>query len=172
LSNNTFESNGQVVGPTTGFNGLEFFANFSGTALISGNTFRSNTGNGLFIGSAPQTIQVVNNLFDNNFVGLTLDASDAAVNATVQGNTFTVPTGAPSSFEGLFGLGSGVTATIGGPGSAANTFVNYANFFSIDPSHSGGNPTREVGCPNFTILTNTFLRGGSPLDPGLAIKQC
>ena len=35
LTSNTFASNGEVVGPTTGLNGLEFFTDFSGTAVIS-----------------------------------------------------------------------------------------------------------------------------------------
>ncbi len=154
LMNDTFASNGEVVGPTTGLNGVEFNANFTGTAVVSGNSFENNTGDGLFIGSSPSTIQVVNNVFNNNFVGLALYANGTSVNANVQSNTFEVPSSAPSSFGGLFAEGSGVTATVGGPGNQGNVFDGFATGFSI--FQSNGEPSQDLGNPNLNILANTF----------------
>src|SRR5262249_27382341 len=165
-------SNGEVLGPTTGLNGLEFFTNFTGTAVVSGNTFRANTGNGIFIGSSASTIQVANNTFDSNFVGMTLDALVAPLSATIQGNTFTVPVGTPGTYVGILAFGSGVTSTIGGDGALGNTFENYTDGNFIHQMDSGGSPNRIVGCPNDTILANTFTRAGRPVAASVAILPC
>ncbi len=74
LQNNTFSSNGEVAGPTTGLDGVELNNDFTGTALIEGNSFLGNTGDGLYIGSAPEVVQVLDNVFQNNFVGVALNA--------------------------------------------------------------------------------------------------
>jgi parallel beta-helix repeat protein len=172
LSGNTFASNGQVFGPTTGFNGIEFFSKFTGSATISGNTFTGNTESGLFISGTSSAIQVTGNTFTDNFVGLNMDASSASVNAVIKGNTFMVALG--STYQGLDAAGSGVTATIGGDGSAQNIFKNYAygrtGQSSILQFHVSAGQT--VGCPNLSILTNTYLSGGNPVDPSQAILPC
>jgi Right handed beta helix region len=168
LTGNTFASNGTVVGATSGFNGVEFYNDFTGSAVVSGNTFSNNTASGLFISGASQTVQITGNTFDGNFVGLNMDASSAPINAVIQGNTFTVTPG--STYQGLDAAGSGVTATIGGSGSAQNIFENYAYQRSILQFHVSNGQT--VGCPNLSILANSYLSGGSSVDPSQAILPC
>ena len=169
LTGNTFASNGQVVGYASGFNGVEFFG-FSGTADVSGNTFRDNTASGIDVGGAPQGMQIADNVFDGNLVGLNLDAASAPISAVVQGNTFTVPFGSSSLFQGLVAAGSGVTATIGGTGAEENLFENYSYRASILQFHSSG--SSEIGCPNLSILANSYQQGGRSVDPSQAILPC
>ena len=52
LVDNTFASNGQIRGEGTGLNGVEFFTDFTGTAIVTGNDFENNTAAGIFSGSA------------------------------------------------------------------------------------------------------------------------
>ena len=91
LTGNTFASNGTAFGATSGFNGVEFFSDFTGSATISGNTFSNNTASGLFISSSStsQAMQITGNTFDGNFVGLNMDASVSPIDAVILGNTFT-----------------------------------------------------------------------------------
>lgn len=168
LTGNTFASNGTVVGFASGFNGLEFDA-FTGSAVVSGNTFSNNTANGIFIGGASQTLQITGNTFDDNLVGLDMDASAAPIGALIQGNTFTGAAG--SADQGLVAAGSGVTATIGGFGAAQNTFANYGYQLSILQYHSSGSD-ESIGCPNLSILTNTYLSGGQAVSSSQAIAPC
>jgi hypothetical protein len=56
-----------------------------------------------------------------------------------------VPAGAPTSFVGLFALGSGVSATVGGTGSQSNVFSGLGNFNSISEAHTGGPHNRNLG---------------------------
>jgi hypothetical protein len=172
LIDNSFDSNGEVVGPTTGLNGLEFNGNFTGTAVVSGNTFQNNTADGLFIGNAPNTIQVVNNLFDNNLAGIVLYSSGTTISVNIQSNTFQVPATAPSNFFGFLAIGSGASATIGGPGGQGNDFNGFADHTSIGEANAGGPQNQFLGCPNVTILANTFQRDGVTLQPSQAINPC
>jgi hypothetical protein len=167
LTGNTFASNGTVVGYVSGFNGVEF-SGFTGTAVVSGNTFSANTANGIFIGGASQALQITGNTFVNNLVGLNMDASVAPIAAVIQGNTFTTSLG--SGDQGLVAAGSGVTATIGGPGSEGNTFANFAYQRSILKYYASRGQT--IGAPNLTILANMYLSGGTPVDPSQAILPC
>jgi Pectate lyase superfamily protein len=166
--NNTFASNGKVFGATTGLNGIEFNPAFTGTAVVSGNLFPGNTGFGLYVGSAPSTIQIVNNVFNDNFVGLALYAEGTSVNANVEGNTFEVSAGAPTNFEGLFAAGSGVTATVGGPGTQGNIFNGFGDHLFI--YQTNGIPNPVLGWPNLNILANTYERAGAPVSPSDAIQ--
>jgi len=102
---------------------------------------------------ATNNIQIANNTFDNNVVGVFLDASSAPISATVQGNTFVVPIGSPDTDVGLLATGSGVTATIGGDGSLANTMENYANGAFIIESHGSSNGSWAT--PKITIYSST-----------------
>jgi hypothetical protein len=171
LLGNTFASNG-VGGPSTGLNGAEFFgnlndpSNYGGAAVLSGNVFENNTAYGIFIGSATQNIQILNNHFDDNVAGVFMDDtySAAPINATIQGNTIDVP--APISdpndlHKGIIAHGKGITATVGGTGTQANTLENY--FFSAN-SPNGGYFIFESGNPKLTnLLENTFTSAGSPV---------
>ena len=126
----------------------------------------NNTAAGIFSGSAPNNLQITNNTFDNNVVGVFLGASAASISATVQGNTFVVPVGSSDTDVGILAIGS-VTATVGGNGALANTMENYANGRFI--AESNGSPGPFVGDPNLTILENTFLDAGIPVPLSQAI---
>jgi parallel beta-helix repeat protein len=161
LRGNTFSMNSTVKGfiPGSGFDGVEFFYTFTGSAILSGNTFSDNTAIGVYIGSSSSPIQVLNNTFDNNVVGVDLDAAVAPLSAVVQGNTFTVPAGSAAVKQGVAADGSGVTATIGGTGSQENTFQNYVSGSAIVQENVNGNAAGvlvPVGNPNLTILDNNF----------------
>jgi parallel beta-helix repeat protein len=154
LTGNTFTLNSTVRGfiPGVGFDGVEFFHTFTGTAIVSGNTFSDNTAHGVYIGGSSSPIQILNNTFDNNAVGLSLDASVAPLSAVVEGNTFTVSAG--STDQGVYADGSGATATIGGTGAQENSFQNYASGNAIVQNNLNGQPVVPVGYPNLTILGN------------------
>ena len=174
LTDNTFASNGEVVGPTTGLNGLEFNANFTGTAVVSGNVFQNNTADGLFIGSSPNAVQVVNNVFDNNLFGIALYSDGTSVSANIQGNTFDVPGIANATYQyvGLFALGSGVSATVGGAGSQGNSFSETVDNTSIVEAHTGGPQNQYLGCPSLDVLANTYEQGGVAIPASQAIQPC
>lgn len=171
LIGNSFTSNGQVFGPITGFNGVEFYRSFSGSAVVSGNSFIGNTANGLFVGGSPNTIQIVNNLFDDNFFGMTLDAAEGStmINAVVQGNTIRIPLNSSHDGVGLNAIGGGLTATIGGTGSLGNTFENYTGPFIYIADGDAG--AHGAGYPTLTILTNTYTNNGQPVDPSKAVVR-
>jgi parallel beta-helix repeat protein len=172
LTGNTFASNGEVFGPTTGLNGLEFNGNFTGNALVSGNVFQGNTGDGIFIGSAPNTIQITNNVFNDNFAGIALYSDGTSIHVNIQSNTLEIPATTPTPFVGLFALGSGISATVGGSGSLGNVFNGYGNNVSIYQTQTGGPQNQNLGCPNLNILANTYERGGVALAPSEAIEPC
>jgi hypothetical protein len=173
LTDNTFASNGQIVDISKGLNGLEFFGSrgnsqtYTGTAVVSGNSFLNNTASGIDVGSAGH-LTVSNNQFSGNVVGLFLDGTGASINASVVGNTIAVTPGSSSSSQGIVVVGSGVTATIGGAGGDANTIENFVDGVFIYEATGGG---ANAGSPNATILTNNYLRNGSPVDPSAAIHR-
>jgi parallel beta-helix repeat protein len=167
LVDNTFASNGEIRGAGPGFNGVEFEPGFTGTGTLTGNLFQDNTASGLWIGSAPNNIQVLNNTFDNNYAGVFLDSTAGAVSATIQGNTIDVPLGATVGEVGILLIGPGVTATVGGDGALANTIENYVNGEFIHVSST--NPNGSIGNPNATILGNVYLRAGVAISPADAI---
>lgn len=133
ITGNVFELNGTrgTRGPG-GFNGVEI-AGLGAAMTISGNMFSANTLNGIYVGDG--TVTVLNNVFFNNFLGMTIDNPlNRPVNVTVKGNTFELPNGAPYS-EGVFmasSTGASLTITIGGSAAAdKNTFRNYGSFPAI-----------------------------------------
>jgi hypothetical protein len=172
LRNNTFASNGTVVGPTTGLNGVEFMNGFAGSAYILGNSFVNNTGNGLYLGSNSGLTQVLNNYFDNNFVGLTMDtAPGGSLRANVQGNTIRKPVGADSNFVGILAIGRNLTATIGGDGNLGNSIQNYITGTFVYINDGDGND-HSAGFPNLTFLTNSFTdANGQAVSPSKAIHK-
>jgi hypothetical protein len=170
--NNVFQSNGpgKPRGPS-GLNGVEFFANFTGTATVSGNQFLNNTGNGLYVGGSPNMLQITNNMFVNNYVGIGLDsaASGTQIMANIQGNQISVPAGSTQASVGILAIGGGLSATIGGPGTAGNTILNYANNTFIYEA-TGDVPSQNTGSPHLNIQANTFMRDGQSISPGNAIN--
>lgn len=170
LTGNTFALNGQVVGITQGYDGIEFYGiagqphHYTGTAVVSDNSFLNNTAVGIFVSSAGQ-ITISDNQFQGNIVGLFLDGTNATVNASVVGNTIGTVPNPPSGYQGVVAQGTGLTATIGGTGSNANTFENYPDNASIYEATGGG---IYSGPPNLTILTNIYLQNGQPVDPSVA----
>ena len=173
LYGNTFASNGQVVGETTGLNGVEFLGGYSGNAVVSGNTFVNNTANGLFIGGAPNNILVSGNQFldsiQGNVGGLAMDSSVTTIHATVVGNTFIGPANPANDQVGILALGNALTATVGGSGSDANVFQNYLNGNFINQDVGSG---PNQGCPNLSFPGNSFSRNGNPVAPSDAIRNC
>ena len=168
LTGNTFASNGQVVGFASGFDGVEFYL-FNGSAVVSGNTFSNNTGDGVFLVGTPQAFQITGNTFDDNLVGLNLGAG-GTVNAVIQGNTFAGVMG--SIDQGLVAAGSGVTATVGGSGSNANTFENFGNNVSIFEQNQNGQG-QNIGLPKLVdVLMNNFLEDGVSVPASQAIGTC
>ncbi len=73
----------------------------------------------------PTAIQVDDNNFAGNFVGITLDSSTGStIDASLLGNTFTSPgpmTIGTANPVGILAIGGGLTATIG----QGNTLQNY-----------------------------------------------
>ena len=171
LIGNTFQSDGTPDGVLK-LGGVEFYgepndsSNYTGAAVLSGNVFQSNTLYGIYAGSATQPIQIVNNRFDNNVVGvflssLFLGTPAAPVNAIIQGNTIDVATPATDNMDkGIIGWGNAVYATIGGPGAQGNTLENY-DYSATTPNN--GFFIYESGGPQLTILTNTFTSAGNPV---------
>jgi hypothetical protein len=172
LTGDTFASNGEVVSEIAGLNGVEFFGvpgqadNYTGTAVVSGNIFENNTANGLFIGSSSNTMQIVNNVFENNIVGLSMDSTAAVINATVAGNTFEVPVGTADNYAGILAIGSGVTATIGGAGAQENVIENYTDGNFI---HEALAPGQNAGGANLNIQANIYTYAGRTVPPSDAI---
>jgi parallel beta-helix repeat protein len=149
LTGNTFAMNSTVGSfmPGVGFDGIEFFHTFTGSAVVEGNKFSNNTADGIYIGGSSSPIQVLSNTFFNsvvgtNILGVDLDSTVASLSAVIQGNTFTVSPG--SSDQGIFADGSGATATIGGTGTQENTFQNYSSNKAIV----------QANAPHLTILGN------------------
>jgi parallel beta-helix repeat protein len=175
LTGNTFASNGQIHDIVKGFNGLEFLGgpgnpdNYTGTAVVTGNSFVNNTAMGIYVGSAGH-LTVAENQFSGNVVGIFLDGTGASINATVVGNTIEVDPNsiAPSGWQGIVASETGVTATIGGSGGDSNTLVNYPDGAFIYEA-TGQRGDAHFGPPNLTIGTNKYLRNGQPVDQSAAI---
>jgi parallel beta-helix repeat protein len=187
LFGNTFQSDGRPDGALL-LGGVEFYGepslpnNYTGAAVLSGNVFLNNPLYGIYVGSATQAIQILNNRFNNNVVGVFLSsyflgAPAAPVNAIIQGNT--IDLSAPTSddtYKGIIAWGSAVTATIGGPGAQGNILENYdysattpdSGFFIYEKVDSGSLTYERAG-PNLTILANTFASGGNPVPEANAI---
>ena len=109
-----------------GYNGIEVFQTCIGSQIISGNTFDSNSLNGVFVGGGTAT--VTSNIFSNNATGMALyvdDNSSTNTSATVYGNQFN-----SNLLDGLFvylnpGTSKSVTATVGGAATGQpNSFLN------------------------------------------------
>ena len=171
LTGNTFASNGQVVGISTGRNGIEFFGaagnsdNYTGSAVVSGNSFTSNTANGIYVGSAGN-LTISNNQFSGNVVGLFLDGTGASINATVTGNTIAVAPNPPDNWNAIVAVGTDVTATIGGSGANGNTIENY---LMGDYIHEAIGTGPNAGVPKVTVLANTYLQNGAPVPVSYAV---
>jgi parallel beta-helix repeat protein len=165
FTGDTFSSNGVTVGESTGLNGLEFLSGYSGTAVVTANSFLNNTGNGIYVGGSATSMQIVGNQFQGNVGGIFLDSTLSTVKATVQGNTFTgQPASPPIYYQGIVAVGGGLTATIGGSGAAANTFTNYSDGNYIYEAQGANGSS-----PNVTILTNIYTYNGTPVPPSVAI---
>jgi hypothetical protein len=177
LSGNTFASNG-APNASLQLGGVEFYGvpnssgNYTGTAVVSNNVFLNNTLYGIYIGSASQAVQILNNQFENNVVGIFLSSLHlgvpaAPVNAIIQGNTIEIPSpSTDDTYKGIIGWGSQVSATIGGPGAAGNTLENY-DYLATTPDN--GFFIFESGGPTLMIQANTFTSAGNPVTQADAI---
>ncbi len=171
LIGNTIASNGQVVGITTGLNGVEFFGapgqanTYTGTAVVSNNSFQSNTANGIFVDGGGN-LTISDNQFTGNVVGIFLDGAGAPINATVVGNTIVTPINSPIGNNGITLQGTGLTATIGGSGQSANTIENFSDYAFIVVS-AGSGPL--AGSPHDSLLANSYLQNGHSIPSSEAV---
>jgi parallel beta-helix repeat protein len=167
---NTFAENGVTFGPVAGMNGIEIAYNFVGYAHIQGNRFINNTANGLYIGSAPNEIQIIGNEFSGNWAGISFFGDQPRDSyARIVANHFTIPPDFPEVTFGVAGIGSRIHATIGGPGNQANVFDGYRDYLSIIGNNAGGDPYLVLGYPKFNILKNTYMRRGVAIPESRAI---
>lgn len=171
---NLFIQNGVTRSAAAGLNGLEVYENFTGTALIQGNTFKDNTAGGLQLNG--HTITVIGNVFDNNLIGVAVNGvyvppitstsypGQTAI-VTLKRNRFIVPVG--STVEtGLFVLGSAATVTVGSTDPAdANTFTNFYDYRAIAPDNHGGGVSTDWGYPTMHIYTNNYVNSPNPIAP-------
>lgn len=167
---NTFADNGVTFGAATGMNGIEFAYNFTGYGYVQGNQFLRNTASGIYIGSAPNQIQIIGNYFSGNWSGVTFFGDQPRNSyARIVGNLFETPADFAEVTFGVAGIGSRVNATIGGAGGDANIFDGFRDYLSINRNNAGGNPYQVLGYPNFTILTNIYRRRGVNIPPSQAV---
>ncbi len=159
ITGNVFSGNGArgTRGPG-GNNGVEI-AGLAAPMTISGNTFSSNTLNGIFI--EDETINVLNNTFFDNYVGITVaNSKNMPVNVTIRGNLFDLPNN-PLYSEGVFmqsSTAASMTITIGGAAAAdKNTFRNYGSFPAIHCDMSNVNAQCVSG-------GNIFINSSFPVQ--------
>lgn len=147
VTGNTFSGNGTrgARGPT-GYNGLEL--NWDGTApmTIQGNTFSSNTLNGIYAGGGAASI--LDNSFVDNYLGVTVcNTTGSGTNVTLKGNLFDLSPGTPYS-EGVFMqplTAVPMVIAIGGtPAAEKNTFQDFGSWPAIHCSDATVNCT----CPS------------------------
>ncbi len=155
VTGNVFDHNGArgSRGQLDGNNGVEI-AGLGAPITISGNTFLRNTLNGIFADGG--TVNVLNNTFFDNFVGVTVaNDKNAPVNVTIKGNLFQLPTN-PLYSEGVFMQSTTaaiMTITIGGAAAAdKNTFRDYGSFPAI---HCDGGPINTQCVSGGNIYINS-----------------
>jgi hypothetical protein len=178
IQSNYFAHNGTTYGLPQGLNGVELLGDYVGLARILGNTFFDSTGFGVFISGSTQFAEIRGNYFNHSnaivkrvCIGMNgaLDQSGgpggSIARAVIQGNLLDIPVG-DTIQEGIFMLGAGVTATIGGAGGAnVNVFRNFAANNAIDPSDMGGGFPNDFGCPNINgdaATVNVFVNTAAP----------
>jgi parallel beta-helix repeat protein len=159
ITGNVFSGNGArgTRGPG-GNNGVEI-AGLAAPMTISGNTFSGNTLNGIFI--EDETVNVLNNTFFDNFLGVTVaNSRNMPVNVTIRGNLFDLPVN-PLYSEGVFmqsSTAASMTITIGGAAAAdKNTFRNYGSFPAIHCDMNNVNAQCVSG-------GNTFINSSFPVQ--------
>jgi len=130
VTGNLFSHNGQRGAGLAGYNGVELLTgSWNGPSMtIDGNTFLSNTGFGILVGSggsAANPVRVVNNSFDGNWLAVVvINDPNLATFALVQGNTFHNTVALTDNQTGLFIQRyppANATVTIGGPQAAGAT---------------------------------------------------
>ncbi|AMV39356.1 right-handed parallel beta-helix repeat-containing protein [Planctomyces sp. SH-PL62] len=167
---NTFAENGVTFGAATGMNGIEFAYNFTGHGYVQGNQFLNNTASGIYIGSAPNQIQIIGNYFSGNWSGVTMFGDQPRQSyAKIVRNYFATPADSPEVTFGVAGIGSRIHAVIGGPNGDGNLFDGFRDYLSINRNHGGGDPYLELGYPDFSISGNTYRRKGVIIPPSRAI---
>ncbi|HKY05117.1 MAG TPA: right-handed parallel beta-helix repeat-containing protein [Blastocatellia bacterium] len=162
VTGNVFANNGArgSRGQQDGNNGVEI-AGLGAPMTISGNTFSRNTVNGIFIEVG--TVNVLNNTFFDNFVGVTIaNSKNLPVNVTIKGNLFDMPVN-PLFSVGVFmqsSTAASMTITIGGPAAAdKNTFRNY-----------GSHPA--IHCDMNTINAQCVSGGNVFINSTLPVQNC
>ncbi|WP_165073533.1 right-handed parallel beta-helix repeat-containing protein [Paludisphaera rhizosphaerae] len=173
FNNDTFANNGVTFGAVGGMNGIEFAYNFTGWGFVANSRFLNNTANGVFIESAPNQIQIVNNYFSGNWAGVTVFADQPQdINVLVKGNTFATPADATYETFGVTAIGSKAHMVLGGSGADQNTFDGFWDYRFVGLNHVGGLQNKELGCPDITVLGNVFRRKGQTISTSLAVAPC
>ncbi|MDG3003079.1 right-handed parallel beta-helix repeat-containing protein [Paludisphaera mucosa] len=173
LVGNTFANNGVTFGAVPGLNGVEFAYDFTGYASVVGNNFIGNTASGIYLGSAPNLVRIAGNVFAGNWSGVTMFADQPrAINVQIVGNYFVTPPDFTEATFGIAGIGSRINAQIGGSGGDGNLFDGFRDYLFVNPSHSGGAPVQNLGCPNFVVQGNVFRRKGVLIDVSRAVTPC
>ncbi len=129
-----FSRNGPVPRdpPNTGRNGIEFFVDYIGNALVENCDFVSNTLNGIFIGSG--NVDVYDSTFDDNHTGMTVSSviTNSTINMDIFGNLIQMESGYMDSPNGIVFNGDGITAVLGSQDCAeANTFINIRDMSAV-----------------------------------------
>jgi hypothetical protein len=171
VTSNVLGHNGQRGSPgaTTGFNGIELLSGWYGPSMtIGSNTIGYNTGNGVLVGSGGSSVnpvKVVNNVFDSNWLGMTVfNDPNLAAFVLVQGNAFynTVPL-TPNQ-TGVFIQRyppANSTVTIGGTQASEH---NAFHDFLARPSIACNSGTEITFCRlSWNTFTNSPGPGGSPI---------
>lgn len=170
--NVTFANIGTNFGPTGGTNGIEFADDFTGYGYVENSRFYNCTANGIFVHSAPNQIQILNNVFSGNWAGVTLHADAAQpIYVRVAGNSFLTPANATYQTFGVTATGSRSHLVVGGPGANQNYFDGFANhqFIAMNDGTSSNQPW--LGWPDVTVLENIYKRNGMTISPADAITQ-
>lgn len=159
ITGNTIKGNGTLGG--AGYNGLEFYQTCTGSQVVNGNIFDSNTLNGIYIGSG--TLDAANNAFSNNSDGMTLQSNNSSTANTIVrlfGNSFT-----NNAKDGIYAqLDSGTTAH--------DMLVTIGGTQSGQPNHFSGQGFHAIGCSSSKVLLLNCPAGGNTFaTPGDNIES-
>jgi hypothetical protein len=159
VTGNMIKGNGTLGG--AGYNGLEFYQTCTGSQVVSGNIFDSNTLNGIYIGSG--TLDAANNTFSSNSDGMTIQSNNSSTANTIVhlfGNSFT-----NNAQDGVYAqLDSGTTTH--------DMVVTIGGTQSGQPNHFSGQGFHAIGCSSSKVLLLNCPTGGNTFaTPGDNIES-
>lgn len=164
ITDNTISGNGTYGGG--GYNGVEFYSTCVGTQIVSGNTFDSNSLNGIDFGSG--ILDVSNNIFSHNKNGMTVETSTNSSAGLIMhafGNSFIGNLGDGIYLRQETGAPYQLLAIVGG------TIGGSMNYFSGQGLHAIGcsAPTQLLlNCP---ADGNTFVTAGDNIESTCSCEE-